>query len=270
MKRFTMTLLIAAVTGLVFAVVGSAPAADPDLETAQWVEVRAKLFGDRPIDEQGEAVQLDVPFRPDSAALVPVRVKSRLPQSPERFVKNLVIVIDKNPEPLAAVFHLTPEAGMVELTTFMRVETHSPMRAIAETSDGKLFMTAKLVKASGGCASPPVQLALSPEHGQVRLRVQDTIVMNEPNWARVSITHPNHTGFQYHPVKLTPISAHYVTNITVTFDGRPVLVGETTIASSEDPNFRFYFTPRGPGELKAAVKDSRGESFSQTLQVTPN
>src|SRR5262245_56376257 len=194
MNRLTMTLVIAAVTGLVFAVVASAPAADPDLETTQWLEVRAKLFGDRPIEEQGDAVQLDVPFRPDSAALVPVRVKSRLPQSPERFVKNLVVVIDKNPEPVAAVFHLTPEAGLVELTTFMRVETHSPMRAIAETSDGKLFMTSKLVKASGGCASPPVQLALSTEHGQVRRRMQDTIVMDAPNWARVCITAPDARG----------------------------------------------------------------------------
>jgi hypothetical protein len=34
------------------------------------------------------------------------------------------------------------------------------MRAIAEMSDGTLYMSAKLVKAAGGCAAPPVMEAV--------------------------------------------------------------------------------------------------------------
>lgn len=224
-----------------------AAAADPDLETPQWREARTALFGTRPIREDADdVIQLDVPLRPDSAALVPVRVRARFPQSSTRFVKQIVVVVDRNPEPLAARFHLTPDSGLADLTTFMRVETHSPLRAVAELNDGTLFMTARFVKAAGGCAAPPVQLAPPPDFGQVQLVAQERISLNEPTWARVTVVHPNHTGFQSNPVTLHPISPHYVTNVTVTLDGRPILVAETTIASSEDPSFRFYFTPSTP------------------------
>jgi sulfur-oxidizing protein SoxY len=241
---------------------------DPDLQSEQWTETRKTLFGDRPIREGADQViHLQVPVRPDNGALVPVRITVKAPQSGERFVKRIVVVIDKNPEPLAAVFHLTPESGLADLTTHMRVETHSPMRAIAETNDGTLFMSATFVKTSGGCAAPPVQLAASPDLGQIQVRTQEKLMANEPNWARVTIVHPNHTGFQSDPIKLHPISAHYVTNLAVRFDGRPVLTAELTIASSEDPGFRFHFTPRGPGELQVEVKDSRGAQFKTSAEV---
>lgn len=258
---------------LVILAAGSAPvlAADPEFETAQWREIRTTLFGDRPIREDGEPViDLDVPMRPDSAALVPVRVRAKFPQSQARFVKQIVVVIDRNPEPLAARFHLTPESGIADLTTFMRVETHSPLRAVAELNDGTLFMTARFVKAAGGCAAPPVQLTPTPDFGQVKVTVNERVNRNEPTSARVTVVHPNHTGFQANPVTLHPISAHYVTNVTVTLDGRPILLAETTIASSEDPSFRFFFTAIRPGELRAEIKDSRGGQFRNAVTVAPN
>jgi sulfur-oxidizing protein SoxY len=253
---------------LVLAVATGAWSADPDLQTEQWTETRKTLFGDRPIQEDAESViQLQVPLRPDNGALVPVRITVKAPQSAERFVKRVVVVIDRNPEPLAAVFHLTPESGLADLSTHMRVETHSPMRAIAEMNDGKLFMTARLVKTSGGCAAPPVQLVASPDLGQIQVRTQEKLVLNEPNWVRVIVVHPNHTGFQSDPIKLHPISAHYITALSVNFNGRPVLTAELTIASSEDPGFRFHFTPRGPGELQVEVKDSRRGTFKKSAEV---
>jgi sulfur-oxidizing protein SoxY len=242
--------------------------ADPDLQTEQWTETRKTLFGTRPIKEDADDVlQLQVPQRPDNGALVPVRITARRPQSVERFVKRIVVVIDRNPEPLAAVFHLTPESGQADLTTHMRIETHSPLRAIAETNDGELFMVAKLVKTSGGCAAPPVQLVAPPDLGRIHVRTQERLIVNEPNWARVTIVHPNHTGFQSDPIKLHPISAHYVTDLEVRVAGRPVLRAELTIASSEDPGFRFHFTPPGPGDIEVQMKDSRGATFTETVPI---
>jgi CubicO group peptidase (beta-lactamase class C family) len=55
-----------------------------------------------------------------------------------------------------------------------------------------------------------------------------------------------------------------VKDVTVTFDNKPVLAAETTIAMSEDPDVRFYFTPTGPGILKVEVKDSRGQGWSKS------
>jgi sulfur-oxidizing protein SoxY len=145
------------------------------------------------------------------------------------------------------------------------------VRAIAETSDGKLYMQAKMVKAAGGCAALPVLdadiAAAAARIGQVQLRVPERVVRNEPNRLQLIVNHPNYTGFQMHPIKLYPISAYYVTNVAVTYDGTPILTAETTIANSSDPNFRFFFVPPGPGTLKAEVKDSRGQTYARSLEV---
>src|ERR671937_2745838 len=77
-----------------------------DLDTPQWAETRKALFQDRPIQEEGEAVvQLEFPPRPDDAAAVPVLIKINSSRSREQLVKNVYVVIDRNPEPLAGVFH---------------------------------------------------------------------------------------------------------------------------------------------------------------------
>jgi sulfur-oxidizing protein SoxY len=241
-----------------------------ELDTPQWAETRKALFQDRPIDEHAEAVvRLDVPARPDDAAAVPVLVKVSPPQGREPVVKSIYMVIDRNPEPLAGVFQLGPAAGAAEIQTRLRVETHSPVRAIAETSDGTLYMTAKLVKAAGGCAAPPVMMTAPPNLGQIQVRAQERPALNEPNWAQLIVIHPNHTGFQRHPLNMLPISPHYVTDVAVTFDGARVVTARTTIAMSEDPDFRFSFVPKQPGMLRVDVKDSRGQTWSKTMEVAP-
>jgi sulfur-oxidizing protein SoxY len=264
--------LIAAAALMALAPVASAWAADPEFQTEQWAQLRQTLFGSRPIEEEaGSVLQLDVPFRPDDAGAVPVSIKTTLPQTADRYVKRIVVVIDKNPEPLAAVFHLTPRTGLATLETEMRVDTHSPVRAIAETSDGKLYMQARMVKAAGGCAALPVLdadiAAAAARIGQVQLRVPERVVRNEPNRLQLIVNHPNYTGFQMHPIKLYPISAYYVTRVAVTYDGTPILTAETTIANSSDPSFRFFFVPPGPGTLRAEVKDSRGQTYAKSLEV---
>jgi sulfur-oxidizing protein SoxY len=245
--------------------------ADPEIQTEQWAQVRQTLFGTRPIvDEPGGVVELEVPLRPDDAGAVPIVIKTAAP-SADRYVKRIVVVIDRNPEPLAAVFHLTRETGLGTLETEMRVDTHSPVRVIAETSDGKLYMQAKMVKAAGGCAALPVLdsdiAAAAARIGQMQIRVPERVVKNEPNRLQLIVSHPNYTGFQMHPIKLYPISAYYVTNVVLTYDGKPLLAAETTIANSSDPSFRLSFVPPGPGTLKAEVKDSRGQTFAKSLEV---
>ncbi len=272
MRATRVKLAVMGLVGLASLGLGASAWAQSELQTEQWAQLRQSLFGSRPIDEGPNGViQLDVPFRPDDAGAVPVSIKTAAPQSPERFVKRIVVVIDKNPEPLAAVFHLTRETGLATLETEMRVDTHSPVRAIAETADGKLYMQVKMVKAAGGCAALPVLdadiAAAAARIGQMQIRVPDTVVRNEPNRLQLIVNHPNYTGFQMHPIKLYPISAYYVTSVAVTYDGKPILTAETTIANSSDPSFRFFFLPSGPGTLKAEVKDSRGQTFAKSLEV---
>ncbi len=244
---------------------------DSELRNARWIELKKQLFGDRSIqDGLGGMIQLEVPFRPDNAAAVPIAVKSAIPQSPERYVKNIFIIVDNNPDPLAASFHLTPESGRADLSTNIRVQTHGPVRAIAEMNTGELSMSSKLVKASGGCAGPgQAKTIASASLGQMLIRAQSDSALNRPNWAQLIITHPNHTGLQNDFLTGLPISAHFIESLTVRYGDSTILTAETGISISEDPSFRFYFVPRARGTVKAEVKDSRGLTFTKTIDVSP-
>lgn len=232
--------------------------------------MRTKLFGERFIREgPGGVIQLEVPSRPDNAAAVPISIKSAVPQSLERYVKNLFIVVDNNPEPLVGTFYLTPESGLGDLATNIRVMTHGPVRAIAEMNNGDLFMSSQFVKASGGCAIAPSQsvATASESVGQMLMRAQYGGILNQPHWLQLIITHPNYTGLQHDAVKGHPIPAHFIKALTVRYGDTTIMAAVTGISISEDPTFRFYYIPRGPGAVKAEVTDSRGLTFTRSLEL---
>ena len=54
--------------------------------------------------------------------------------------------------------------------------------------------------------------------------------------------------------------------MNITYAGQPVMSADVDFSISENPNFRFYFLPRGEGELKAEVLDSNDLRFERTLK----
>ena len=52
------------------------------------------------------------------------------------------------------IFHFTPHSGKADLALRVRLNAYSNVRVITETSDGKLHMSKRFVKASGGCSAP--------------------------------------------------------------------------------------------------------------------
>jgi len=53
--------------------------------------------------------------------------------------------------------------------------------------------------------------------------------------------------------------------VNITYAGELVLSADVDFSISENPNFRFYFVPRGDGELKAEVIDSEDLRFESAL-----
>src|SRR3989304_6395923 len=111
-----------------------------------WSPLKQTLFGDRPLQEG--MIRLEAPEVAEDAAIVPVSITIDAPQLPERYVKTLHLIVDRNPIPIAAIFHLTPESGRANLSTRIRLQTFSPVRAIAEMNDGSLYLSARLVPAA--------------------------------------------------------------------------------------------------------------------------
>jgi sulfur-oxidizing protein SoxY len=53
----------------------------------------------------------------------------------------------------------------------------------------------------------------------------------------------------------------------VSYGGQLVMSADVDFSISENPNFRFYFTPKSAGELRADVVDSHDLHFESALQL---
>ena len=64
---------------------------------------------------------------------MPIAIRTRLLQSPQRYIRRLYLIVDNNPSPIAANIELTPESGRADLETRIRIEQYSYVRAVAES-----------------------------------------------------------------------------------------------------------------------------------------
>ena len=228
-----------------------------------WNQVlKAQFFSEKAIQKGDEIIKLSTPVRAEDPALVPIKVTASLSQTKDRYIKRILSLIDKNPVPLIGEFEFTPESGKADIAMRVRVNTYSYIRAIAEMNNGDLFMVKKFVKASGGCSAPigADYDAAMQRLGKMKFRLDEGIKDGEPTMAQLLISHPNITGMQMDQVTRFKRRAHFIKQIKVTFNDKPILTAKTDIAISTDPNFRFYFVPSKKGELKAEFTDTSCES----------
>lgn len=258
------TFIIALVLGTTTARAASLQPTDDPSASVIWQKVRVSLFQDRAIMPAPPGMLgFDAPARAIDAAMVPIAIRSRFPQTPERFVSKLYLVIDANPSPISAIFGLTPESGQAEIETRVRVDDYSHVRVIAEMNDGRLYATTRFVKASGGCSAPAGgdAQAAAASLGKMRVRVEGDLKGRNPVRAELLINHPNHSGLAMDQLTRQFTPAHYVRNVEVTYAGKPVFSADVDFSISENPNFRFYFQPLGRGELRVSAVDSRNLRF---------
>src|SRR3954469_4718842 len=170
---------------LVLVLPGVAPAQESQ---AAWDAIRPQIFGEREIDDGSSAVELAAPKRAEEADVVPVDLKVRVREGAAP-VKAVTLVIDENPAPLAATFTFGEDWRSFDLSTRMRVNSYSFVRAIAETSDGKLHMVKAYVKAAGGCSAPAGKdmAEAKANLGQMRFRV-----FPGRGEAQIQIRHPTY------------------------------------------------------------------------------
>lgn len=244
----------------------SAWAAEPG---DRWLQIKNSLFGDRYIRGGEEILGLDTPERALDAAIVPVTIESKFVQTAARHIQNLYLVIENNPSPVAAVFHFSGAHPWHTLSTRVRVNAYTDLRAIAELSDGELYMVNNYVKASGGCSAPSIKdpTAATAQLGRMKFRLPETYEPGRLLPAQLLIKHPNSSGLQFDQVARYYIPADFVRTIQVTYNGEEVFSADTDISISEDPSIRFGFVPENAGVLEVHVKDSKGRTFSHSVDL---
>jgi len=235
-----------------------------------WQKLRASLFQSRPIQPASDdLLSLVLPTRAEDAAIVPLAIKTRMMQTPARYIEKVYLIIDNNPSPLAAVFEFTPLSGRADLETRVRIDEYTHVRAIAQTSAGKLHMALAFVKASGGCSAPPSKDAQAAQAslGRMRLRVEPPAQAGAPQLVQLMISHPNNSGLALDQMTRLYTPAHFVRQLTVRYGGQLVLSADLDFAISDNPNFRFYLQTQGDGELTAEIVDNQDLKFQSSLAL---
>ena len=123
---------------------------DPEVPNEEVARILKGLFGDRPI-KRGH-VSLDMPAVAEDGRVVPVIIESDLPMSPDRSVTGVHLIVDHNPDPHLAAFHLTPALGEVSISTRIKMKRTTWVRAIIETNTGEVWADyARVLVTLNGC-----------------------------------------------------------------------------------------------------------------------
>ena len=123
---------------------------DPDVPNEEVARILQRISNGRPI-RRGH-VSLDMPVVAEDGRVVPVMIETDLLQTAERYVKAVHLIVDHNPDPHLAAFHLTPTIGAASITTRIKMKRTTWVRAIVETSTGEMWADYSRVRVTlNGC-----------------------------------------------------------------------------------------------------------------------
>jgi sulfur-oxidizing protein SoxY len=261
-------LCIAGLLGVAF----GAPPASAAEAYDPWPGLVQDIFNNRPMNDGADVIAIEMPYRAEDAAIVPVTLRTKLSPGDTRRVKTITLVIDQNPAPMAAKFELGADANVSEISTRVRVNNYTDVHAVAELSDGKLYVAKTYVKASGGCSAPAAKNAeeATARLGQMRYRQFAKAGQGPASSAReaqIMIGHPNNSGLQMDQVTQLYIPPFFVNQLRLTQDDSLVLAMEGGISISEDPNIRFTYVSNGAKRFRAEAKDTDGHVFAHEWKL---
>jgi sulfur-oxidizing protein SoxY len=269
-RRFHLLCLAGLLMALQFAP-GRAFAAAPE-PYDPWPGLVQDIFDDRAMEDGAGVIAVEMPYRAEDAAIVPVTLRTVLPTGDTRRVVAITLVIDQNPAPMAARFELGQDSAVSQISTRVRVNNYTDVHAVAELSDGKLYVAKTYVKASGGCSAPAAKNAdeAKGKLGQMRFR-QFARPSEGPasgtREAQIMIGHPNNSGLQMDQVTQLYVPAFFVNELQVLQDDKLILKMTGGISISEDPNIRFTYVPDGAKRVRAEAKDTDGHVFQGEWKV---
>jgi sulfur-oxidizing protein SoxY len=254
-----------ALAGLTLAFNSSAWAqADPKI----WPVIKEAFFADRQIEEV-DFIQLTAPKRAESGAQVPFSIALDQDKSPAKAIKKIYVIVDANPIQLAATYNLTEALGKFNLSTRIRLETDSFVRAIGETADGKLYMAAIPIRAAGGCGGiiDADEKEVRASAGKIKMNVETPVSFGKSTPATFIIKHPMRTGLQRDLVSQGFLPAFFINKASFTYNNKPVFDVDFNVGTSEDPYLKFDFIPKEPGILEVKATDNEGKAFSHQIEV---
>jgi sulfur-oxidizing protein SoxY len=228
-----------------------------------WPNLAKQIFGEKVLSDGTGLLALDMPERAEDAAVVPLGFSLTLLPGDRRWLKTLTLIIDDNPSPVAASFTFGDKAQVGSLSTRVRVDSYTNVHAVAELSDGKLYVVKRYVKASGGCSAPALKDANASKLrlGEMRFRVFSQEQPHALREAQLMIRHPNNSGLQMDQVTHLYVPAFFIEKLRMWQGNELIFTIEFGISISENPSLRFSYLPSSKGSFRAKATDSEQHTF---------
>lgn len=263
LNKFIASVLIG--TGFL-PLIASSAFAEPDPKI--WPVVKEAFFAQRDIQEV-DFLKIEAPRRAESGAQVPVTYSIDNAAVNGVVIKKLYVIVDANPIPLTATYHLTDMLGNFQMSTRVRFETDSFVHIVGETADGKLYMAKREIRAAGGCGGTVDgdDAAIRAAAGKIKLKVEEPIKIGSTVSTIFNIRHPMRTGLQRDLVSQGYVPAFYINKASFSYNGKPVMTIDVGVGTSEDPYFKFNFVPSEAGKLEVNATDNEGKAFVHQVDV---
>lgn len=277
MKIYNLISVLAATCLMSLTLTASAGVQDPkhreNISDEAWEKnLRHQNFQDRTIIEGAEQniIELKAPYTAEDASVVPISIHTKIPQTDDRYIKQMHVFVDMNPMPLVGKFDFTPHSGKADLAMRIRVDTFAFVRVVAELNSGELYMTKSFVRAKGACSAPPPASMEDSKKllGKMKMKVVGDLKLNEPNLMQVKVRHPNITGMA--PIKIGSRiipPAFFMDTLEVSYNDKLIMKALLTFSVSMDPALRFYFVPEEDGVMTFKGTDTKKNAFSSTYDV---
>lgn len=222
-----------------------------------WQFLRPEFYGQRDIGEVDDTfMSIEAPASTPDPAATPVSLRFGKPALGA--IRQVRVIIDNNPSPIVSTIGLAPGVPIDEIDLRVRVDRFTSVRAIAETTDGRLEMRSTWIKASGGCSAPP-GAAGEGKTGDIRFRASP-----DGKSLQVNIRHPNHSGFQIDPRTGDSIPPHYISHMSLSAGDKLLVDVDSGISISENPTLRIVSEQPFATPLTLDATDSNDAHFSAT------
>jgi sulfur-oxidizing protein SoxY len=97
-------------------------------------------------------VKLTLPPLAESGNSVPLKIQVESPMTAGEYVKSIHVFSEKNPRPVIARFHLSPQSGKAEINTRIRLAGTQHVLAVAIMSDGSAWLgSTEVVVTAAAC-----------------------------------------------------------------------------------------------------------------------
>jgi sulfur-oxidizing protein SoxZ len=215
------------------------------------------------LPQEGGAVSLMAPDIADNSAAVSLSASTTLAGA-----RQLLILVEHNPAPLAALFHLSER---VDANVALRVKMaqSSTVYAVACAADGRAYVAQRQVRvAQSGCGDAGTTQEPSAPTGMsqpTRIRAQAAGALTT---VRMLMSHAMESG-QRKDAAGQLVAAWHIQEVEVRLNDQVVLMAQWGPSVAQNPFLQFALKGAQPGDTLAVTwRDNRGDSRSDAVKVS--